>query len=68
MRHTAASWAAQEGLDLREIGKVLGHRDSKTTERYARLLPKNTRQFGERIDAHGDIFVTVDDEAASGEA
>lgn len=37
LRHTYASWLAQEGVDLSEIGKMLGHRNPTTTQRYAHL-------------------------------
>lgn len=40
LRHTAASWMAEAGIPMSEIAAVLGHRDSRTTERiYARLSP-----------------------------
>lgn len=40
LRHTAASWMAEAGIPMSEIAAVLGHRDSRTTERvYARYSP-----------------------------
>lgn len=40
LRHTAASWMAEAGVPMSEIAAVLGHRDSRTTERvYAKLSP-----------------------------
>jgi integrase len=37
MRHTFASFAVARGHSLFIIGKVLGHRQARTTERYAHL-------------------------------
>ncbi|GAB3693394.1 tyrosine-type recombinase/integrase [Nocardiopsis oceani] len=39
MRHTAASWLAQDRVDLQEIQRLLGHEDYATTLRYAHLQP-----------------------------
>jgi integrase len=36
-RHTCASWLAQDGVPLYEIGELLGHESSATTARYAHL-------------------------------
>tara|TARA_R110000868_G_scaffold273500_1_gene532707 strand:+ start:631 stop:1599 length:969 start_codon:yes stop_codon:yes gene_type:complete len=41
IRHTSASWMAQAGIPMAEISAVLGHRDSRTTERiYAKFSPE----------------------------
>lgn len=37
LRHSAASEMVNAGVDLYSIGKVLGHRDPKSTQRYAHL-------------------------------
>lgn len=37
LRHSAASFMAAAGIDLYTIGKVLGHANYKTTQRYAHL-------------------------------
>ena len=37
LRHTAASFGLAGGLGLEVIGKLLGHKDVKTTRRYAHL-------------------------------
>lgn len=40
LRHTAASWMAEAGIPMSEIAAVLGHTDSRTTERiYAKFSP-----------------------------
>jgi len=41
IRHTSASWMAEAGVPMSEIAAVLGHRDSRTTERiYAKFSPE----------------------------
>lgn len=37
LRHSAASFMAAAGIDLLAIGKVLGHADYKSTQRYSHL-------------------------------
>jgi integrase len=39
IRHTTASWLVQSGYGLLEAQKILGHSQSRTTERYAHLAP-----------------------------
>ena len=41
LRHTAASWMAQNGADLLPIKRVLGHTTISTTQRYAHLVQRN---------------------------
>lgn len=43
LRHTFASWAAMAGVPLFVIGKMLGHRTSIMTQRYAHLSPDSQR-------------------------
>ena len=38
MRHSCASFLAQQGATLLEIGSVLGHRSPSVTQRYAHLI------------------------------
>lgn len=42
-RHTCGSRMALEGVSLQRIAQVLGHSQTKTTERYAHLLPEAAR-------------------------
>ena len=37
LRHTAASWLVMEGVDLYTVGKILGHKTPRMTQRYAHL-------------------------------
>lgn len=51
MRHTAASWLVQRGVDLQRVQELLGHEKYTTTLRYAHLAPQ---VFDEVLDAWGD--------------
>ena len=54
LRHTAASLAAGAGLSLHQIGKLLGHTQSSTTQRYAHLAVNDARTsanlLGQKLD------------------
>ena len=39
LRHTAASWLVQQGVDLYAVGQILGHKTARMTQRYAHLSP-----------------------------
>lgn len=43
LRHTIASWLVQGGNSLYLVGKILNHKDLRTTERYARFAQDNLR-------------------------
>jgi hypothetical protein len=49
LRHTYASLALAEGLDLVMIGKLLGHRQIQTTMRYAHLADDPIRRAATQI-------------------
>ena len=49
LRHSAASEMVNAGVDLYVVGKVLGHRDSRSTQRYSHLTA------GTLADAVGKI-------------
>ena len=40
IRHTTASWLRRAGVELDVIAKILGHKDTRMTERYAHLFDK----------------------------
>ena len=48
-RHTFASHAVMSGLDLYTVGRLLGHADTASTERYAHLADEHVRQAAGRI-------------------
>jgi integrase len=49
LRHSFASIGAGSGLGLPIIGKLLGHSNSKTTERYAHLAADPVRQAADAV-------------------
>lgn len=49
LRHTFASLAVSQGASLPMIGKLLGHKDSKTTERYAHLHADPLRSLAANV-------------------
>ena len=54
LRHTFASFGATLGLSLQVVGRLLGHADTQTTQRYAHLAPdplaQAARLVGEAVD------------------
>ena len=48
-RHTFASHAVMSGLDLYTVGRLLGHADIASTERYAHLEDDHVREAAGRI-------------------
>ena len=54
LRHTAASIAVADGASLPIIGRILGHADTKTTQRYAHLSDAPVREAVEKLAAHVD--------------
>jgi len=49
LRHSYASVGATGGLSLLFVGKLLGHKQASTTQRYAHLAEDPVRQAGEQI-------------------
>jgi len=50
-RHSVASWLAQDGVDLRKISELLGHTDSRTTEKiYSRFTPNFLRDAADALE------------------
>lgn len=49
LRHSFASVAADTGGSLRMIGKLLGHSQPQTTDRYAHLTDSPVRQLNDKI-------------------
>ena len=53
LRHSYASWLAEHGVPLFKIGKLLGHQQSQTTERYSHIADRSlldaSNSFGNMI-------------------
>jgi integrase len=49
LRHSCASYLAQSGATLLEIGEVLGHRQLSVTKRYSHLTVKNKADLINRV-------------------
>lgn len=49
LRHTYASMAVTNGIDLLTVGKILGHSNYQTTERYAHLADEAIRSASDRV-------------------
>jgi site-specific recombinase XerD len=49
LRHTFASWLVQDGVSLHQVGRLLGHTTTKTTEIYAHLQPETMHDVVNRL-------------------
>jgi integrase len=49
LRHTAASWMVEAGIDLVTVSKILGHSTIQMTMRYAHPTPENMRLAVEKL-------------------
>ncbi len=52
-RHTFASHAVMSGLALSAVGRLLGHADVASTERYAHLADEQVREAAGRLSGIG---------------
>ena len=50
LRHTAASWMVQQGVDLYGVGQILGHKTPRMTQRYAHLSPDYMASAVSKLD------------------
>ncbi len=57
-RHTFASHAVMSGLDLSAVGRLLGHADVASTERYAHLADEQVREAAGRTSGIGHEAMT----------
>ncbi len=56
LRRTLGSWMAQSGVPLQLIGKVLNHKDIKTTQIYARFAQNHVK---DALEQHGRSIVEI---------
>ncbi len=57
LRRTLGSWMANAGVPLQEIGRVLGHKDARSTQVYARLIVETaTRAVSKAHDEMADAI------------
>lgn len=54
LRHTFATRLVQKGVDLYRVQKLLGHKDIKTTQRYAHHYPESLRSGVDVLDDYRD--------------
>lgn len=55
LRHSAATWMAEDGVPMDEIAQYLGHRDVATTRRmYARYSPQYLRSAAQSLELEDD--------------
>ncbi len=50
LRHTAASWLVMKGVDLYAVGRILGHKTPRMTQRYAHLSPEYMAAAVDKLD------------------
>ena len=56
MRHTFASLALMDGVDVPTLQKWLGHKDIQTTMRYIKLLPEHMQKQSKKINPKGSLW------------
>lgn len=49
LRHSFASIAAAHGASLQRIGRLLGHTNAQTTQRYAHLVADQVKELNETV-------------------
>ncbi|OGA00379.1 MAG: hypothetical protein A2Z44_11620 [Betaproteobacteria bacterium RBG_19FT_COMBO_58_11] len=55
-RHTAASWAINDGASLSAVRDMLGHASVKMTEKYAHLAPHKVREVVSVVGQRGTLL------------
>jgi len=61
LRHSHAAMAITAGLSLPEVGKLLGHKSSQTTARYAHVADAVARAAADRVGARLEEIVRAAD-------
>lgn len=55
LRHTAASLLVAAGVPIFDVARILGHKDMKTTMRYAHFAPEAGRAAAETLERLLDL-------------
>jgi site-specific recombinase XerD len=58
LRHDFCSKLVQKGADLYSVAGLAGHKDIKTTQRYAHLSPEKLRSTIQKLNS-GDNLATL---------
>lgn len=56
LRHTFASHLVMQGVDLRTVQQIMGHKDIKMTMRYSHLSPDYVQKAVEKLDMLWTLF------------
>ena len=56
LRHTFGSHMIMQGVDLRTVQQVMGHKDIKMTMRYSHLSPEYVQEAMERLDSVWTLY------------
>jgi len=56
LRHTFGSHLVMQGVDVRTVQQVMGHKDIKMTMRYSHLSPEYVQEAIERLDSVWTLF------------
>jgi integrase len=54
-RHTFATWVLSKHVDIQNVAKMLGQKDIKTTQRYAKVLAESVHDDFERLGSQFDV-------------
>ena len=54
-RHTFATWVLSKHVDIQNVAKMLGQKDIKTTQRYAKVLAESVHDDFERLGGEFDV-------------
>ncbi len=51
LRHTFGSHMVMQGVDLKTVQQIMGHKDIKMTMRYAHLAPRHVQETVQKLDS-----------------
>ena len=49
-RHTFATWVLSQDVPVEDLARMLGHKDVRTTQHYAKLLPSTIQRHAENLN------------------